>query len=364
MIVQCEKCKSKFRLDEALLEEGGSKVRCSACRHVFVVHPSNETSSSSIETEPATEPLIEEPEETVILDSLPDSDDAAMESSEEPLAALSGAEGEIEEALEDEFDFAVEDDLQEGAGAEEEDREIEAVSPEDLPVREDPREEMEEAIEGVSSVRGTLTQYDSDQKDRAVDQESAAEASKPAVKAGRRSTFLPAVLGLLLLLGIGAAAVAFFAPSVIPDSLNFLKPAAEEEAKDPGVRRLTFEGVKGSFVRTEAGMRRFVVRGAVVNNYSGPRNFVRIEVAILDGKGQTVRSLRVYAGNGFSGGELRGKSMKDLEADMKRRTGKKDTNVNIPPGGSIPFMAVFQELPDDISEFTVEAVSSIPGQSS
>lgn len=39
MIVQCPNCDTKFRLDETLLGQDGSRVRCSRCSHVFKVLP-------------------------------------------------------------------------------------------------------------------------------------------------------------------------------------------------------------------------------------------------------------------------------------------------------------------------------------
>jgi len=36
MILQCDQCNTKFRLDDAKLKPGGVKVRCSKCRHVFL----------------------------------------------------------------------------------------------------------------------------------------------------------------------------------------------------------------------------------------------------------------------------------------------------------------------------------------
>ena len=35
MIIECKQCGSKFKLDEGLLREEGSKVRCSVCKSVF-----------------------------------------------------------------------------------------------------------------------------------------------------------------------------------------------------------------------------------------------------------------------------------------------------------------------------------------
>lgn len=37
MIVQCEQCRTKFRLDDEKVSERGVKVRCAKCRHVFTV---------------------------------------------------------------------------------------------------------------------------------------------------------------------------------------------------------------------------------------------------------------------------------------------------------------------------------------
>lgn len=37
MIIQCVQCSSKFRLDDSKVTEAGIKVRCSKCRHIFVV---------------------------------------------------------------------------------------------------------------------------------------------------------------------------------------------------------------------------------------------------------------------------------------------------------------------------------------
>ena len=37
MIVQCDQCNSKFRLDDSKVKEGGVKVRCSKCKNIFIV---------------------------------------------------------------------------------------------------------------------------------------------------------------------------------------------------------------------------------------------------------------------------------------------------------------------------------------
>lgn len=37
MILQCDQCNTKFKLDDSKIKDGGVKVRCSKCKHVFLV---------------------------------------------------------------------------------------------------------------------------------------------------------------------------------------------------------------------------------------------------------------------------------------------------------------------------------------
>ena len=39
MIITCEKCNTSFELDENLVKEAGSKVRCTNCDNVFIAKP-------------------------------------------------------------------------------------------------------------------------------------------------------------------------------------------------------------------------------------------------------------------------------------------------------------------------------------
>jgi len=75
MILQCDQCHTKFRLDDSKLKPGGVKVRCSKCRHVFLA---------------GAEPKQEESEFDAILSGLgapaaePQSEAAAAAPAEEP----------------------------------------------------------------------------------------------------------------------------------------------------------------------------------------------------------------------------------------------------------------------------------------
>ena len=51
MILTCEKCDTSFSFDESLIKPSGSKVRCSKCRSVFVVHPPAPTAQADTGSE-------------------------------------------------------------------------------------------------------------------------------------------------------------------------------------------------------------------------------------------------------------------------------------------------------------------------
>ena len=97
MIVECEKCSSRFKLDETLIKEAGSKVRCSVCRNIFMVLPPEED-----EIDPAME-------ETTQL-STPPVFDAEGEEEIDP---------EVSEIFDQAFEEALKEDIEEEAEVEE-----------------------------------------------------------------------------------------------------------------------------------------------------------------------------------------------------------------------------------------------------
>lgn len=50
MIITCKECGTDFNLDENLLKESGSKVRCTKCKNIFVAYPSAKKTDEPSET--------------------------------------------------------------------------------------------------------------------------------------------------------------------------------------------------------------------------------------------------------------------------------------------------------------------------
>ncbi|MCP4681141.1 MAG: DUF3426 domain-containing protein [Desulfobacterales bacterium] len=311
MNIQCENCNTKFNLDETLLKEEGSKVRCSVCKNIFLAYPPEQASFGE--------------EEFVFSD-------------QEKVDDIEAGD------LESDFDEILEDPLGEEG-------KLEEISSEDI------LDELEgEKMVDISSVEGQgklddFSDIDEDTEDLSAPKQSPKRKSRP--------TFL---LIILLLLVAGIFSAGFFAPKLVPDWTSFLKPSEEHGVVDNGSLRISFGAVAGSFVNSEESRNLYVINGTAINNYPKKRRFIRIRASILDDKGREIRTKQVYAGNTFEEEKIKSMSIEEIDEAMENRFGMGRRNFNVAPGGTIPFMIVFGSLPENLGEFTVEAASSSPAK--
>ncbi|MFO7883217.1 MAG: zinc-ribbon domain-containing protein [Desulfobacteraceae bacterium] len=114
MIITCEKCGTKFNLDESLLKQEGSKVRCSQCRHIFISYPP--LAQKPRETGPDSD-LNPSDKETLRIDDLSNFDldekdlnfEFEFETSEEAEPDAKNIEFDSDET-EESLDFEIEDE--------------------------------------------------------------------------------------------------------------------------------------------------------------------------------------------------------------------------------------------------------------
>jgi predicted Zn finger-like uncharacterized protein len=319
MIIKCEECGSEFNLDESLLKKEGSKLRCSVCKNIFTVFPPEPEAVEELVEDDA---LSDELEETVALDSPPDFTDIETD--------------EISVKDKDDFDKAFEDALEEDV--------------------------LEAQQEGAPAEPAWAKEDGSETLDADADTDLATPLPSRPRKSAGRSKILLIILVIILLFIVGALAVFFLAPDILPDSLSSIKPVKKEDVVDTGIRRLSFKGVSGSFLQSDKRGQLFVIKGIVFNNNPKSRSFILIKGAILDNQGKKIRQNLVYAGNTFDDEQLKKMSIEEIDRALKKQAGKRNINVNVKPGDSVPFMIVFENLPNNLSEFVVEAVSSSPGK--
>jgi len=344
MIIECERCHTKFNLDENLLKETGSKVRCSICKHIFTAFPPK----PEIEIEKDSTERLEEQE------------------------IVPPEEAPKEEGVVPDVDKTIVTEAVEGLRQEEEG--IEAISFEDISqldsglIKEEEEEvkidvDVAEAMERAARIEEEILAREEEEKGEKIEETEKPAKTRPIIKKRRRSKLWITILLIILFLVGAAAALIVFKPDFLPESLPlFKKHLSKEQVFDMGNKRLSFKDLNGSFVNLKKAGKLFLVKGLVANNYPDKRNYIRIKSNILDSKSKVVKSKIAFAGNPINDKELQSLSIEEINKRLMNKFGKNKINTNILPGSSIHFMIIFSDLPEDISEFTVEAISSFPAK--
>ena len=198
------------------------------------------------------------------------------------------------------------------------------------------------------------------------------EPEKPKGALGRLFKLLFWIVAVLILLGALAVGglVAMDRLGMMPDVVSRFTAvpglgslltgggnAGGAAKKDMG--KLLLDSPRGVFRVNKTAGRLFVLGGMVNNKGTGARSKVLVRGRLTDSKGKIVRQAVVYAGPTFTQEELKNLSMQEIQARLGQ-AGTEGGPYVVRPGGSIPFVIVFANLPDNVAEFTVEVVGSEP----
>jgi hypothetical protein len=273
------------------------------------------------------------------------------EITEEPIAKELDLELEVEEAPDD--TVAPEDDSQ-----------IEVY---ELDEAEDTVEEPE-AVE-ASAAEGMEQEFEvgESEEDEQIEEEVVEEEPLigKAAPVPKKRVSKPLVVLLILVLLAGGA----YGTYVLLDYMNieipflkqipFISDYFKPKVSDPtGSLKIDTLDVNSKFLLNVKEGKLFVITGRVKNGYSGVRRFIKINGKLYK-KGKVLyQTETAFCGNVLSDIEL---SNMDFEAIKKRllnRAGENNSNMQIKPGGELPFMVVFSNLPEDLEEFSIEVASS------
>ena len=109
MIVTCEECSTQFSLDDSLIKDDGSKVKCSVCKHIFTVFPAPPESEIdaplAVDLDDTPDLDQDSVEDTPFEDSEFSFDDSDLGFDESDLDVDDTEPPEIEFELEDSFSF-------------------------------------------------------------------------------------------------------------------------------------------------------------------------------------------------------------------------------------------------------------------
>jgi len=181
----------------------------------------------------------------------------------------------------------------------------------------------------------------------------------------------PALAGAAVIFtGLIYAVLAVCYVLMVRDPSYGFRPAAEVElagpansADDPdGTLQIGFiDGQQSYFYRKNrpAGTI-LILAGQVRNNYLEPRSFIRLRGFLLTSDEKILAECLAYAGNFLSEEELTELSPGEINSRLRNKSGRDGVNVNIPPGGVLRFMLVFDQIPDGLDQYRIDAVGSEP----
>jgi hypothetical protein len=192
-----------------------------------------------------------------------------------------------------------------------------------------------------------------------------------AQSGGLRKVLVGAVAAMvLLLLALGVPrTLGVYVPILSDTDLPFLSELEvpglgkvfEPVYDDPaGTLKLSpvAESVTAEFVDHPAVGRLCVVRGVLKNNYDHARNYLQVTSKLFNKNREVTKTATVFAGNVLTSQELAAVDLGAINARLKNRNGTANQNVGVKPGAAVPFMVVFNGLPENLEEYSVEAAGS------
>lgn len=182
------------------------------------------------------------------------------------------------------------------------------------------------------------------------------KGKKPGKKAKKKSGALKkfllflAVLLCLAGLGLGAYIVYFQNFSI---TLPTVDPVAERISNIDKVRDLPLIDVQHKYVQNVKLGPLVVITGKVRNNFSTPKEKIRVEAALLDKDGKVLAVQQQYCGIVVPEIQLQILGQKELAQALDNRFEMLANNINVMPGIEVPFMVVFVYPPSNMAEYTV-----------
>lgn len=155
------------------------------------------------------------------------------------------------------------------------------------------------------------------------------------------------------------------------DTVKARREAREQEAKkrkeqDAQVSSITLVNVRQTVVENKRIGPLVVIEGYARNDYDSPREFIEVEALLLDKAGKVLGRAKQAAGVSLMLTQLQVLSLDELGKALNNPVDILSKNVNILPGGQVPFLVVFSGVPEDLYSYEVRPIRAeippAPGQ--
>lgn len=353
MIIQCQKCETRFRFDDTLIDGDGVWVRCSRCQHVFF-------QPRATRDIPAVEPDIPSVRirdaRRIPDDRLPAAEDrlkwTETQAEPQPAAPLRSVSGpgevptvSIRSDREGETDFGREPSI-EGLGMDF--RRGTLAGPDAADEKED-----------VEMVRETLARLVAADQTESLEMSDAAEEDDFPVDEAARGGWgriLVKVVVLLVFGGIVAGSVYLYLfPDIRTQVMGWAAPRLQgvpllenllpAQMKHGGtvMTPVLIRDLRQRSVTNLLGGNLSVIEGIAVNQSSSPLARIKVRLVIADAYDVVLKEKIVYCGNLLTDAELGALAESEIQRELSLPQGSDVSNELILPNSGIPFMIVFNQ---------------------
>lgn len=116
--------------------------------------------------------------------------------------------------------------------------------------------------------------------------------------------------------------------------------------------------IDGKFIDNSTAGKLFVVQGKIKNEYDHPRSFVKVTGKLYQKGQKLVKAATVFCGNVIAESDLAQMDIAAINARLQNSSGDNDSNLKIKTNNEVAFMIVFDELPENLDEYTIEVAGS------
>ncbi len=199
-------------------------------------------------------------------------------------------------------------------------------------------------------IRDLLSEVqDSDASGSAAGRENAPESSVPSykppqAKKGGKGKII--IIFVLILAILGGAGYYFFFSEAGPSG----KEAVSERDKARQVEKISIIRRRQYLKENQYLGKIIVIDGTVVNKGDRPKNFIKLEAALIDPQGAVLMSKQFFCGPELKQAQLETMGEVEMEKWLTNETEVFKLNTNVRKNDQVPFMVVFYRPPAKLLE--------------
>lgn len=146
------------------------------------------------------------------------------------------------------------------------------------------------------------------------------------------------------------------APGKMPTLPDASRPTDRQEEYERLINSVSLDEIRQFLVDNLAVGKIMVVQGVAVNISNNSKDYIAIEARILDANNHVLAQHRQLCGVPLTLFQLQTLTADELKEALNNRITILTNNTNIPPGGKVPFVAVFVKPPQAMRTFEVRVI--------